>query len=275
MDLASGKTRKRMVGGHGGAIRTLVFSADSKRLVSGSSDTTALVWDLCSYPGANSRSKSLSSADFNRCWSDLASQDAGAAHHAICHLADAADDAILLMRERLHPTLEADPRVVASWIAELDKARLNSRRRRRKPITESGEVVWKRRAASSSIGRALVRIHPPEVLRRLDRISRVELNRATGSHPQNIFLHHGHAGIEVMGTRCFTRRPRAARTPRHRRPGGPPHPVCESFATTTGAAAGQVATWPNSSGFIDCVHLCRWGGPEEDIANSGRWLQWY
>ena len=117
----------------------MVFSADCKRLVSGSSDTTALVWDLCSYPEANSKSKSLSSADFNRCWNDLASQDASVAHHAICMSQNTAHDVIPLMKERLHPTLEAESKIVASWIDELDSAKFAQREKAYNELEKLGE----------------------------------------------------------------------------------------------------------------------------------------
>jgi hypothetical protein len=164
VELASGKTRKRMVGGHQGTIRTLVFSADSKRLVSGSTDTTALVWDLCSYPDVNSKSKSLGSADFDRHWSDLASQDACAAHRAICRLADTADDAIPLMRERLHPTLEPDPKIVTSWIDELDSAKFAQREKAYNELEKLGE------GAARFYREALARNPSPEMRRHLERL---------------------------------------------------------------------------------------------------------
>ena len=44
-DIASGKAKKTLKGASGGT-GVLVFSADGKTLVSGSYDTTALVWDI-------------------------------------------------------------------------------------------------------------------------------------------------------------------------------------------------------------------------------------
>jgi RNA polymerase sigma factor (sigma-70 family) len=46
VEFASGKIRGRLVGGHQGSISALLFSTDGKRLVSGSTDTTAVVWNL-------------------------------------------------------------------------------------------------------------------------------------------------------------------------------------------------------------------------------------
>ena len=195
VELASGKARKRMVGGHRGSIRTLVFSGDSKRLVSGSADTTALVWDLCSYPVANSQSKSLSSADFDRCWSDLASQDASVAHHAICRLVDAANDAVPLMKERLHPTLEADPRIVASWIAELDSAKFAQREKAYAELEKLGE------GAARFYREALARNPSPEAHRQLDRLmEKLKQGKRTPS-PKNLQLEHAVEVLELAASR--------------------------------------------------------------------------
>lgn len=44
-DVATGKERARLAG-HSSGVSSLAFSPDGKRLVSGSEDSTALVWDL-------------------------------------------------------------------------------------------------------------------------------------------------------------------------------------------------------------------------------------
>jgi WD40 repeat protein len=48
-DLATGKERGRFVG-HQGDIAALAFTADGSRLVSGSHDTTALIWEMSALP---------------------------------------------------------------------------------------------------------------------------------------------------------------------------------------------------------------------------------
>jgi WD40 repeat protein len=44
-DLSTGRERRRLTG-HEGAVLALAFSADGRRLISGSADTTAIVWDV-------------------------------------------------------------------------------------------------------------------------------------------------------------------------------------------------------------------------------------
>ncbi|HVS36318.1 MAG TPA: WD40 repeat domain-containing protein, partial [Gemmataceae bacterium] len=74
VEVASGKEVQRLPG-HRGGIASLEFSADGALLVSGSEDTTALVWDVraCLLKGGAGKAERLSEA----LWDDLASQDAG------------------------------------------------------------------------------------------------------------------------------------------------------------------------------------------------------
>jgi WD40 repeat protein len=44
-DVSSGKLERRLIG-HSRQVTALSFSADGRRLASGSTDRTALVWDL-------------------------------------------------------------------------------------------------------------------------------------------------------------------------------------------------------------------------------------
>jgi hypothetical protein len=68
------------------------------------------------------------------------------------------------MRERLHPTLEADPRIVASWIDELDSAKFSQREKAYNELEKLGE------GAGRFYREALVRNPSPEVRRQLDRL---------------------------------------------------------------------------------------------------------
>jgi WD40 repeat protein len=67
LEVATGKERHALRG-HRGPVRALTFSADGKTLVSGSEDTTALVWDLTGRIGARGAwGKPLSPADLDAC----------------------------------------------------------------------------------------------------------------------------------------------------------------------------------------------------------------
>src|SRR5262249_44331856 len=72
VELASGKLRRRLAGGHQGGINVLLFSRDGERLISGSADTTALLWDLTGR--LHTPPKPLRAAELDACWSGLAGE---------------------------------------------------------------------------------------------------------------------------------------------------------------------------------------------------------
>jgi WD domain, G-beta repeat len=101
MELASGKFRRHLVGAHQGSISALLISKDSKRIVSGSTDTTAVVWDLTGQ--RNAQRKTLGAEDLQVCWDDLADDDAERAYQAICRLAAAPTDMVPYLGKELQP----------------------------------------------------------------------------------------------------------------------------------------------------------------------------
>src|SRR5262249_13159354 len=68
VELASGKLRHRLAGGHEAGIGGLCFSADGARLISGSEDTTALVWEVTGRLGT--KRAPLQPAELDACWTD-------------------------------------------------------------------------------------------------------------------------------------------------------------------------------------------------------------
>src|SRR5262249_16860222 len=82
-EVATGKEVRRLRG-HRGPVTSLAFSPDGGALVSGSADTTALVWDLSDLTAAKpSQPRRLSDKELGQLWADLASPDATRAYRAI------------------------------------------------------------------------------------------------------------------------------------------------------------------------------------------------
>src|SRR5262249_49183427 len=82
-DTATGREEKRLEG-HQAAVMALAFSADGRTLVSGSVDTTVLVWDVTDLAGRAKRAPvELSSQEMSGVWDDLASEDAARAYTAM------------------------------------------------------------------------------------------------------------------------------------------------------------------------------------------------
>jgi RNA polymerase sigma factor (sigma-70 family) len=133
LETASGRER-RCLAGHRGRIAALAFSADGRRLLSGSEDTTALVWDL-----TGDASKSAPAADLERLWADLAADDAVRAYRAIHRLAASPSSAIPFIKERLRPAVAVDEKRLARLIVDLDSDDFAARQKAGKDLAKLGE----------------------------------------------------------------------------------------------------------------------------------------
>src|SRR5262249_47505756 len=107
--------------GHRGRCNVLSFSADGKRLISGSNDTTAGIWDLTGQYGVNAHlGKPPSGADLDAWWSDLAAENATKAYRAVCKMALSPTQSVPFIAARLKPAAAANKQRIARLIAELD-----------------------------------------------------------------------------------------------------------------------------------------------------------
>jgi RNA polymerase sigma factor (sigma-70 family) len=112
-DVPTGKESLRLRG-PGCYGRSLGFSPDGTKLVSGQWDGTALVWDV-SAAGRKLATKNLTPRDLDRSWDDLKSADAPKAHTALWALVAAPEKAVPLLKDRLRPV----PRVAADRLRRL------------------------------------------------------------------------------------------------------------------------------------------------------------
>jgi WD40 repeat protein len=119
-DALTGQELARL-SGHQGDVHTLLFTADGKGLFSGSSDTTALLWDVerlhrTSKPYAST----LADGGADMMWHALAGADAERAHQAVARLAGAPDRALAVLRRHLRPVPAVDADNVVRLLEELD-----------------------------------------------------------------------------------------------------------------------------------------------------------
>src|SRR5262249_49508546 len=137
-ELATWQERRRFFG-HRGAVVSLSFSPDGKRLASGSSDGTAMVWDVCA-PRREARlvSARLGRGELESLWADLGGRDAGKAYEALCTLAASPGLTIPFLTKQLQPAAGSDEPRIAQLIGELDSETFTVREKARVELEKLG-----------------------------------------------------------------------------------------------------------------------------------------
>jgi WD40 repeat protein len=119
-DLQTGKLAGR-VDGHLSHVGTAAFSADGRVLVTGSTDGTALVWDVKQLPLAKPLPpRKFTANQLADLWADLASSNAQSAYQAIVTLTCGGKDTIAFLQDRLIPAKRLPAHEMAQAIADLD-----------------------------------------------------------------------------------------------------------------------------------------------------------
>jgi WD40 repeat protein len=169
-DVATGREIHRWQG-HRNRVHALAFSPDGKRLVSGSADTTALVWDVARMlPPRVAREVVLPAGEPERLWGELANRDPVRANPAVQALACAPGQAVALLQERLRPVPPGPPPGIERMIADLGSERFPLRTKAAADLEKLGE------RAEPALRKLLAGGPPLEVRRRaeqlLDRLER-------------------------------------------------------------------------------------------------------
>jgi RNA polymerase sigma factor (sigma-70 family) len=95
----------------------LAFASDGRRLATGLPDGTILLWDV---PMPPHRAESLAAKELEALWADLGDTDAAKAWHAVWRLADAPQEALAFLRDRIKPYPTAPAEVTRKLLADLD-----------------------------------------------------------------------------------------------------------------------------------------------------------
>jgi WD40 repeat protein len=135
-DLETGKELQELKG-HNGAILSLAFSGDGKRLISGSCDTTALIWDVENVL-PRTTTQVLKAEKLSKLWNDIAG-DAPQAVRAVGQLARAPKSAVPFLRERLQADLVPEQKQIAKLIGSLDDEKFEVREKASRELAAFGK----------------------------------------------------------------------------------------------------------------------------------------
>jgi hypothetical protein len=140
-DVLTGKELDRLTG-HAGPVTCLVFTADGRRLISGSLDTTAIVWDVAAKfkPAAPAADK-LDAQAQEKLWADLGGKDGTQAFEALRVLLAHPGPALALARAHLKPVAPPDAQRVAQLLAELNSPKFDVRQKAAAELETLGDVV--------------------------------------------------------------------------------------------------------------------------------------
>jgi RNA polymerase sigma factor (sigma-70 family) len=150
--------------GHQGAITALTFDAAGSRLISGSADASALVWDVnAAAKTLRTKNDRLAPDTAKKLWADLAGDDAEKAFTAIRALCFAPADAVGLLKTQLRPVKAPDPKRVSKLIADVDDKSFSVRARATAELEALGDLI-------GPAARRAVEGAPLEVRQRLEPI---------------------------------------------------------------------------------------------------------
>ncbi|MBY0522324.1 MAG: hypothetical protein K2R98_02950 [Gemmataceae bacterium] len=128
--------------GHHGGVTSLSFTPDGKSLLSGSADTTALLWNVeRMMHAAKVPSAALEDGQAEALWNALAGSDPARAHQAAMKLMASPKPAVLLVQRHLKPIAPADAQKVARLLDELDSKEFAVRQNASAELEKLGELA--------------------------------------------------------------------------------------------------------------------------------------
>jgi hypothetical protein len=118
------------------------MAPDGRRLLSGSDDAFALLWDTTPAGAAKPRKEPLTGAAADELWLALGGDDAGTAFAAMADLAAVPDRAVALLRRELKPVPAAPTDdALDRTFADLDSQDFTTREKASRRLAELGELA--------------------------------------------------------------------------------------------------------------------------------------
>lgn len=125
--------------GHQAQITSLAFAPNGRALISGSEDTTAIIWDLTA--GAKQDGMPIAPANREKLWTALANQDAAEAYRAMWRLVAVPAEAVALCKERLRAAAAVDPKRFRQLVADLDSDQFAMRTKAAEKLEQLGDAA--------------------------------------------------------------------------------------------------------------------------------------
>jgi RNA polymerase sigma factor (sigma-70 family) len=193
-EIASGRVRQSF-DGHTGVINSLVFSAVGKMLLSGSVDTTALVWDLTGRLTMGKKfGKALSAEELATHWKAFAGDDATAAFRAMQALAADPVHSVPYLQSRLRPVARVDEKRLQQWIADLNSEQFSAREKATTELEKHSAAVL------PALRKALAERPAPETRRRLEQLIEKQEREELSPSADGIRVRRALEALERIGT---------------------------------------------------------------------------
>jgi len=140
-EMTSGK-QVRELKGHQSAVTMLAFAGDGRGLITASSDTTMLQWDLYAASAEERKqATSLTPKAVDDLWTELETADPPKAGRALRVLAAAPKKTLPLLRERVKPMQPVNAQRLARLIADLDSDKFGERNKAVTELEKLGDLA--------------------------------------------------------------------------------------------------------------------------------------
>jgi WD40 repeat protein len=128
---------------HDNGRTELAFSPDGRLLASGSTDITALLWDVTGrMQGGRLRPAQLSPQEFQALWADLESPDVPKARRALWMMVAAGNPSVDFLRERVHPAVSSvSAETLGRLVVDVDSAQYPVRTKAMAQFVKLGELA--------------------------------------------------------------------------------------------------------------------------------------
>lgn len=147
IEVATGKERSHFKGQRS-TIGCMGFSPDGCYLVSGSNDSTVVVWAVLSpatkpgaFPGLTPPAQELTDKEQDDLWSDLGNMDGYKGLAALQKLSAAPETAVKLLQARLKAFVPLKPEMIEQKIRDLDSPHYATREKAYKVLLDMGDMI--------------------------------------------------------------------------------------------------------------------------------------